>query len=195
MAGQEKKQPVRGLEGVIAAETRIGLVDGTNGKLYYAGYDIDDLAEKATYEEVVFLLWNLRLPVESELETLRKDLASRMELPAPMLEWFKRVPENTHPMVVLRSAVSDLAMYDPVDKSDNYDANKDKAASLVAGVPAIVAAYYRAVQGDKPLKPDPDQGVPENFLRMFLGREINEIEARAMRDGPRTCWSSSRTTG
>ena len=101
---------VRGLEGVIAAETRIGYVDGANGKLYYAGYDINDLAKYPSFEECVFVIWNDRLPTKRELEDFRAELIPEMNLPRPLVQWFKRVPRGVHPMVMLRSAVSDLAL-------------------------------------------------------------------------------------
>ena len=91
---EDKARPaaIRGLEGVIAAETRIGYVDGVNGKLYYAGYDVNDLARHATYEECVYLLWNDRLPNKKELTAFRSDLVKEMTLPGPLVQWFKRVP-------------------------------------------------------------------------------------------------------
>lgn len=180
MAEEKAAVAVRGLEGVIAAETRIGYVDGTNGKLYYAGYDIDDLAAKACYEEVVFLLWNDRLPTKKELEDFRRELVSEMTLPKPLLEWLKRVPKGVHPMVLLRSAVSDLALYDPEAEDNSVEANCRKAMRLVAKVPTIIASFYRCQERKDILPPDLDKGIAENFLRMFLGREINPAEAETI---------------
>jgi len=171
---------VRGLEGVIAAETRIGYVDGINGKLYYAGYDIDDLAAKAGYEEVVYLLWNDRLPTRKELNSFRKELVAEMILPKPLLQWLKRVPKNVHPMVLLRSAVSDLALYDPEAEDNSAEANRRKAIRLVARIPTIIAAFHRFQQGKNLLDPDPKKGIAENFARMFLGREVSRGEAEAI---------------
>ncbi len=170
----------RGLDGVIAAETKIGYVDGINGKLFYAGYDIHDLAKHSCYEEVVFLLWNNRLPTKSELKALRADLIKEMKLPKPLLQWLKHVPQNIHPMVLLRSAVSDLAIYDKEAEDNSAEANKRKAVRLVAKISTIIAALYRSQQKKKLIKPDPEKGLPENFLRMFLGREISKEEVRAI---------------
>jgi citrate synthase len=171
---------VRGLEGVIASETRIGYVDGVNGKLYYAGYDIDVLAVKAGYEEVVFLLWNDRLPTKKELADFRKQLVSEISLPKSLLQWLKRVPRNTHPMVLLRSAVSDLALYDEEAEDNSPEANRRKAIRLVAKLPTIIAAFHRFQQKKDLLAPDPRKGIAENFLRMFLGRKISKGEAEAI---------------
>jgi citrate synthase len=177
---EEKAVAVRGLEGVIAAETRIGYVDGINGKLYYAGYDIDDLANKACYEEIVFLLWNDRLPTRTELRKFRSELVSEMHLPKPLIQWLKRVPKKVHPMVLLRSAVSDLALYDPEAEDNSPEANRRKATRLVAKLPAIIALFHCSQEKIDPLDPAPGKGVAENFLRMFLGRELTKEEAQAI---------------
>lgn len=180
MAEETKPVAVRGLEGVIAAETRIGIVDGTNGKLYYAGYDINDLAGKSCYEEVVFLLWNDRLPTKKELDKFRKELASEMTLPKLLLQWLKRVPKGVHPMVLLRSAVSDLALYDPEAEDNSPEANRRKAVRLVAKIPSIIATFHRYQEREELIEPDPKKGIAENFLQMFLGREITKNEAEAI---------------
>lgn len=180
MAEQTGHAPVRGLEGVIAAETRVGYVDGENGKLYYAGYDINDLAGKASYEEVVHLLWNNELPKKKDLDSLRAELMGEMNLPDPLLQWFKRVPREVHPMVLLRSAVSDLAIFDPEARDNSAEANRRKAARLVAGIPTIIASFHRIRNRKELIEPDPKRGLATNFLRMFLGREIDTDEAEAI---------------
>ena len=180
MADEVKSGAVRGLEGVIAADTRIGYVDGVNGKLYYAGYDVNDLAGKVCFEEVVFLLWNDRLPNRDELAELRKQLVAEIVLPKLLVQWFRRVPKGTHPMVVLRSAVSDLAIYDPEAADNSREANLRKAMRLVARIPAIIAGYYRTLHRGEVLPPDPGKSLAENFLRIFLGREISREEAEAI---------------
>ncbi len=180
MPEETKNVAVRGLEGVIAAETRIGYVDGINGKLYYAGYDIDDLAGKVCYEEVVYLLWNDRLPSTGELKSFRSELVSEMTLPAPLIQWLKRVPKEVHPMVLLRSAVSDLALYDAEAEDNSAAANRRKAARLVAKIPTIIATFHCLQEKGRILQPNSRKGVAENFLRMFLGREITKEEAQAI---------------
>ena len=157
---------VRGLEDVIAAETRIGYVDGANGKLYYAGYEINDLAKHASYEECVFLLWNDRLPTKRELEAFRAELIPEMTLPRPLVQWFKRVPRGVHPMVMLRSAVSDLALYDKETEDNSVEANRRKAARLVAKVPSQSLPQF-----GNDLTGHPVVRVPQVFFR--LGQDVN----------------------
>ena len=177
---QAKTQPVRGLEGVIAAETKVGYVDGINGKLYYAGYDVDDLAQHATFEEVLYLLWNLKLPTQAELEQLHKQIIPEMTLPDPLLQWFRRIPKGLHPMVVLRSAVSDLALFDPEPDDNSLEATRRKAMRLVAKIPTIIAAIHRLQNGLDLPQPDPQKGLAYNFLRMFTGIEPTDYEAKTM---------------
>ncbi len=180
MAEETRPLATRGLEGVIAAETRVGYVDGINGKLYYRGFDVNELAAKASYVEVVHLLWEDELPTSKELEFLRTELIMEMNLPQPLMAWLKRIPKKTHPMVVLRSAVSDLAIYDREALEDSPRANRNKAIRLTAKIPTIIAAYHRAAQGLPLLEPDHKKGLPENFLRMFLGREVTGEEVNAI---------------
>ena len=180
MAEKKESKAVRGLEGIIAADTRIGYVDGENGKLYYAGYDIDDLAENCTYEEVLYLLWNDGLPKKTDADNLRGQLINEMKIPGPMVDWFKRLPADVHPMVVLRSAVSDLALYDEDAEDNSEEANRKKAVRLVAGISMIIAAYHNLPNGKELIDPDPTKTFAENFLRIFLGRDINENEAKAI---------------
>src|ERR1700720_4226571 len=103
-----------GLEGVIAAESRICFIDGEAGILSYQGYDIRTLGENATFEEVIFLLWNGRLPKQAELDELKAGLVAHRELPAPVETFLKNAPKGAVPMILLRTAVSMLALYDPL---------------------------------------------------------------------------------
>ncbi len=180
MEAEGRARAIRGLEDVIAAETRVGYVDGVNGKLYYAGYEIGDLAKHAGFEECVFLLWNDRLPTKRELAAFRDELISEMVLPRPLVQWFKRVPRGVHPMVMLRSAVSDLALYDKETEDNSMEANRRKAARIVAKVPAIIAGFYRIYNGKGLVPPDPKKSLAVNFLRMFTGREPDKMSREAM---------------
>src|SRR3954464_1164706 len=101
-----------GLEGVVAAESAIGDVDGTNGVLIYQGLDIHDLAEHSTFEETVYLLWHGRLPKGEELDSLRAELSSVMKLPREGVELMRSFPREAEPMDALRTAVSALGFYD-----------------------------------------------------------------------------------
>src|SRR5919206_1382543 len=106
------KQPA-GLEGVVAAQSSVGDVDGIRGVLIYQGLNIHDLAEHSTFEETVYLLWHGRLPKRGELDALRRELAASMRLPAEVLEMMRRFPREAEPMDALRTAVSALGFYDP----------------------------------------------------------------------------------
>ncbi len=181
MRPEEKERIVeRGLEGVCAAETRISYVDGVNGQLYYAGYNIHELAGKISYEETVYLLWNNELPTRDQLWEFRSRLVSEMRLPSQVIATIELTPAGSHPMSVLRTAVSMLGMLDP-DAQDNCDAaNRRKAVRLVAQIPTVVADLHRVRQGKPLLSPDPGLGFAANFLYMMRGEVPDEEERCAM---------------
>lgn len=179
---QEEKVAVRGLEGVIAAETSVSYVDGIHGRLLYQGYDIHDLAERTTFAEVVFLLWRRRLPTHDELEAFSAELVAEMRLPSQVLEMLKLTPPNSHPMAVLRTAVSMLANFDPDVENMSAEANWRKAKRLVAQVPTIIADLHRIRLGQPVLSPDPKLGLSANFLYMLRGVPPSELESEAMRE-------------
>jgi len=168
----------RGLEGVVATETSISsIIDDT---LTYVGYNIDDLAENASFEEVIFLLWNRRLPTQQELDELKKQLAENAALPPKVLEHFKLYPiQKVHPMAALRTAVSLLGLYD--EEADQMDqaANCRKAIRLQAQLPTIVAAFARIRKGLEPIAPRKDLSFPANFLYMLKGEEPQPIAVEA----------------
>src|SRR5882724_10825639 len=116
-----------GLEGIVAAESRISDVNGDEGWLIYAGYDIHDLAEHSTFEEVVYLLWYGRLPHKQELETISESLRTNAAIPPEVVTAMKAFPKDANSMEVLRTAVSMLSMYDPDDELNDRDANVRKA--------------------------------------------------------------------
>lgn len=176
----EEKTFVRGLEGVVAAETNISWVDGIHGKLYYWGYDIHDFAEQVSFEEVVFLLWNGRFPNAQECEAFRVELASEMRLPSQVVEMLKLMPPNAHPMSILQTAVSVLGVLDPDSKDNSSESNRRKAKRLVAQVPTIIADLHRIRKGQPLISPDPHLGIADNFLYMLRGTPPEEIEQKAM---------------
>src|SRR2546423_3463217 len=137
-----------GLRGVIAAASSIGDVNGEKGELIYQGINIHDLATKSTFEEVVFLLWNGRLPKRAELDELKQNLAASYELPWQAIELIKglcaRVPEGTDPMDMLRTVISALAFFDPEKRDLSRAASIRVATRLTARFPTIVAAIERA---------------------------------------------------
>lgn len=168
----------RGLEGVVATESSISsIIDDT---LTYVGYDIDDLAENASFEEVVYLLWHKRLPKEDELAELKKQLSDNMSLPQEIINHFKTYPiEKVHPMSALRSAVSLLGLYDDLSEDMSDEANYQKAINLQAKIATIVTAFSRVRKGLDPVEPRADLGYAANFLYMLSGKEPEAIEIEA----------------
>jgi citrate synthase len=167
-----------GLRGVVAASSSIGDVNGEKGELIYQGLSIHDLATKSTFEEVVFLVWNGRLPKRAELDELRKNLAASYELPTPILALIKEFPADADPMDSLRTAVSALSFYDK-DSRDLSRENSIKVSTrLTARLPTIVAAIDRARNGRDPIKPKPDLNIATNFLYMLKGGAPDEADAR-----------------
>jgi len=158
-----------GLEDVVAASSAICDVDGTAGKLVYCGYDIHDLAEHSSFEEVIYLLWNGQLPTKSELEALNQQLRTSRALPPEVIEAMKKYPKEAMPMEALRTAVSMLSMYDKEAEEMSPEANLRKAIKLTAKIPTIVA-YIDLIRSGKPIvAPKEDGSLAENFLYMLSG--------------------------
>ncbi len=135
----------RGLEGVVATTSSVSsIIDDT---LTYVGYDIDDLTENASFEEIIYLLWHLRLPNKTELAELKKQLAKEAAVPQEIIEHFKSYPlNNVHPMAALRTAISLLGLTDSEADVMNPEANYRKAIRLQAKVPGIVAAFSESAK-------------------------------------------------
>jgi len=160
----------RGLEGVIANETRLGDVRGQEGQLVYCGYEINELAGKVSFEEVIYLLWKDRLPNKAELAELKEQLADERNLPDQVIEFIKTTPNTALPIDVLRTAVSMLGLHDPsVPLDDTLDANRRRAVSIVAKVGIIVAYFHRARNGLDFPKVRRDLGEAAHFLYLLDG--------------------------
>lgn len=168
----------RGLEGIVATESAISsIIDDT---LTYVGYDIDDLANNASFEEVVYLLWHQRLPNQEELTELKKQISANMAVPNEVLEHFKSYPiDKVHPMAALRTAVSLLALYDDKAEDMSDEANYEKAISLQAKIATLVTAFARIRKGQEPIAPKADLDYAANFLYMLSGKEPEAIEIEA----------------
>jgi citrate synthase len=165
-------QFARGLEGVIANETRLGDVRGQEGQLIYCGYEINELAGKVSFEEVVYLLWNNRLPKQAELTELKRQLADERELPAQVIEFIKSTPRTALPIDVLRTAVSMLGLHDPsLLLDDSLAANQRRAVAILARVSVIVAYFHRARNGLDLPKIRKDLGEAAHFLYLLDGSE------------------------
>ncbi|MFC1858940.1 citrate/2-methylcitrate synthase [Thermodesulfobacteriota bacterium] len=167
-----------GLRGVIIANTRISDVDGNAGKLIYRGYLAKDLAESATFEEIVYLLLYEKLPGEKELESFKQQLSAERQIPAEVTEVLKKLPKDSPPMDILQSAVSMLAPYDPDIRDASEEAAFRKAVRLVAKLSTIVAAWERIRNDKEPLEPDPQLTHAANFLYMLTGNIPDDDVAR-----------------
>jgi citrate synthase len=170
----------KGLEGIVAANSGICWIDGEAGILSYRGIDIHELAVHSTFEETTYLLWNGKLPTESELADFTAQLAASRVVDPQIVALLKSFPSSATPMEVLRTAVSALSMYD-VDEADNlHDANFRKAFRLTSQVGMIVAIYDRLRKGLDVVEPDPTLTHAANFLWMLNGEKPSETASRTL---------------
>jgi citrate synthase len=169
-----------GLEGVVASPSAISYVDGQVGKLLYRGYNILELAERSTFEEVTHLLWHGELPTRKELEDLRIAIAQEMALPPGVVDVLKRIARRAEPMDALRTGLSALACFDPPPAQATREANVPLAMRLVARTPTIIAAYQRLRQGYEPEGPQAGLSLAENFLRMLTAKAPGPRAVHAM---------------
>ena len=176
MAGPKKSVA---LSGVSVAETSICSIDPDEGVLMYRGYDIAELAEHATYEEVAYLLLEGELPSSEELRAFCDRLAGARELPAAVVTIVDGNAMDASPMETLRTAVSALSFSDPAEDAIDRENELRKAIELIARLPVIVARYERRRRGETAVDPDPSLGYAENFLTMLRGERPSEEEARA----------------
>lgn len=176
--GTESTAAAAGLRGVVAAQSAIGDVNGELGKLIYQGYDIHDLAENSTFEEVVFLLWNGRLPSQIELEELSSEIRMNYAAPVEVIEAMKLYPTDADPMDVLRTAVSSLDFYDKDGHGTDREHAMKAAIKLTAQIGTISAAWDRIRNGKDVVAPDMSLGIADNFLYMLRGERADADEAR-----------------
>ena len=170
----------RGLEGVVVGTTELSNVEGTIGRLTYRGYDIDDLAPNATFEEIVHLLLYGSLPNRHQLEVLKRELASCRALPEPLVNAMQNVPKTAWPMDVLRTVVSGLGLFSPVNAQGEHLSDVHTAIELIAKMPTIVAAWDRIRRGLDPIAPRSDLSQAGNFLYMRTGKVPHAIEEDAL---------------
>jgi 2-methylcitrate synthase len=169
----------KGLEGIVAANSGICFIDGENGVLSYRGYDIHDLADHSTFEEVCYLLWFGRLPSQKELQELSISLWRESKLDAGIISLLRQAPGHALPMDVLRTVVSALAFFDPEEKTNDHEANVRKAIRLTAQISMIVAYYDRIRKGLPLVEPDRFLNHSANFLYMLTGERPSGTAARA----------------
>ncbi len=169
----------KGLEGIIASETEMSYIDGTNGILEYVGIPIGELASKGTFEESVYLLWNRRLPTRAELDQFSTELHSFTGLPAGMSNRLLSLPMQAHPMHVIRTMISALSMHDQDPNSIDLDEVRAKSLRILARAPTIVAYFDRYRRGLPLVEPRQDLSFAANFLYMLNGKEPTDAMARA----------------
>lgn len=169
----------KGLEGVVAAETEMSFIDGEKGVLEYVGIAIDELARNSSFEEVVFLLWNRRLPKKAELDAFVRDLRAQYALSDAMLRRITDLPTSAQPMHALRTIVSALALEDSDPNSVDPAQVRAKALSILAKAPTIVAAFDRHRRGVKIVPPDKGLSFAANFLYMLNGEKPTPTMERA----------------
>ena len=167
------------LSGVVVAETEICSIDADRGVLMYRGYDIVDLAEHASYEEVAYLLLEGELPGSAELDAFKEELGAARELPANVTTIVDGNALDASPMETLRTAVSALSFSDEAEDAIDRENERRKAAALIGQLPTIIARYERRRQRQAAVEPDPSLGHAANFLWMLRGEAPSEEEARA----------------
>jgi citrate synthase len=168
-----------GLQGVVVADITSSLVDGENGRLIYEGYEIEDLAANALFEDVAFLLWHHRLPNGQELESLRAEIAAEAVLPQGVIDLMKALPKDAVPMAVLRTVVSALAHYDADSESMDKAVALKKAIRLTGQITTACAAWDRIRKGNEPIAPRADLNLSENFVYMLTGKDPDPTVAAA----------------
>jgi citrate synthase len=161
-----------GLEGVVAASTALSHVFGEEGKLVYRGYDIHELAGKASFEEVAHLLWIGHLPNKQELAAFQAKLEANRELPGAVIDVLRLLPPETPPMDALRTGLSALGAID----SERFDETPDldEAIALQACFPGILAAFFRLRSGEQPVKPKSGHNTAQSYLYQLFGKEPEE---------------------
>ncbi|PYM89536.1 MAG: citrate synthase [Candidatus Rokuibacteriota bacterium] len=176
---KEGSQLIRGLEGVVAAETALCDLDGKNGRLAYRGYDIEDLARRAGFEEVCHLLWYGELPTAAQLDKTTLALIAARDIPSELVQAFRLMPKDSDPMRVLQSVVSMLGMRDPDATDNSREANFRKAVRLTSQIASAICVHHRVRSGLELIRPAPDLSLAANFLYMLTGKRPSGVVAKA----------------
>lgn len=169
-----------GLEDVVVSTSEICFIDGREGRLLYRGYDVDDLVQQSSFEEVVYLLWHGALPSRKELDVHTKALTAtaNRKLPPKLLGMLRLLPKKTTPMEVLRTGVSALSAFDPDADDNSREATTRKALRLTAQIPTLIAAWERLRRGKTPVAPSPKLNLAANFLYMIGGQKPTALAAK-----------------
>jgi len=177
---ETSEQVISGLEGVLACESSVAFIDGNIPELSYRGYNIHDIAETLTYEQVVYLLWHGELPTPPELQAFSADLAARRSIPSAVVDVLRLMPPSSHPMAGLRTAVSLLGTLDPKAEDNSPADLRRKAADLTAKIPTIVAAQVRLQTGQPLIEPDPTLSLASNYYYMVTGKQPDSTITRTI---------------
>ena len=169
-----------GLEDVVVAQSSICYIDGKRGQLVYRGYDIDDLVENASFEEVAWLLWHGDLPTQTELDELQNDLAHAMTLPQHLRDLLHNLPFDANPMRVLAVGTAALGTLDPDADDMSGPANNAKAIRLTAQLPLIMNHWHRISQDMTPIDPKVDKSLAYNLLYCMNGDEPDDYAVETM---------------
>ncbi len=161
----------RGLEGVIFTETELSFINGQEGKLYYLGYPIEELAENSSFEEVSYLLLHKRLPNADELALFKEKMVKNRNLAVEKIASFAGYPKNAHPMASLRTAISEIGLFDPTEEDTSFESLYEKSVSLISKMATVTAAIKRLREGKMPIEPDPELSHAANFYYMMNGTE------------------------
>jgi citrate synthase len=170
----------KGLEGIVANSTSLSDVLGQEGILIYAGYDINEIAGNASFEETIHLLWHGELPNRAQLDALSKKLRAARELPQPVVDFLRNAPKNAGPMDVIRTAVSMLGLYDANPKDESPEANYNRSVSITAKMGVITAYFHRARKGLDLPPVRTDLGEAAHFLYLINGTEPSAEAARTL---------------
>ena len=170
-------EPVKGLEGIVAADTRLSSVNGEKGILRYCGYNIDDLAFDTTFEETICLLYDTELPNKDRLSEMTKRIGEARVLPKEVIKVITELSGKTSPMSTLRTVVSSLGHF---EKNVPLNDLPPKALRLVGQISTAVAIIHRLREGLPLIEADPTRGHAEDFLRMLHGKEPTEIQIKAL---------------
>lgn len=169
----------KGLEGVVADTTEVSKVMPEINSLVYKGYPVQDLAENCSFEEVAYLLWNGELPTESELKSFCEKEKAYRKISDDLIAVIKKFPKTAHPMDTVRTGVSFLGMEDERTFDNSEEVNRDKALRLMAAIPTIIAADYRARNGMDVIAPKDDLNFSENFFHMCFGEVPDQEVVKA----------------
>lgn len=167
-----------GLRGVVVGTSTVSDVVGDKGELIYQGYNIHDLAKNSNFEEVAFLLWNKRLPNQSELSELRRLIGSSAAVPKEVLDIIRHCPRDADPIDTLRTAVSALESYDPSARDISTENSRKISIKLTGQFATLVAAIDRIRNGKDPIDPIPDANIATNFLYMLKGDQPSAHDAK-----------------